>query len=340
MACATLFYLQPAGTASSQGTDCSFGTPLMPGTKEELSRGTHLTVPASQSASSRYGGRDVKGGGGQGRVKTKRQDEEEEEEEEERRNSRKSFAPIFPKPLLPTCHYQSWAMQQQKGMSQSTGYKFPQKQKRPFPPDCTSLLTLSTNTQNGLTLEEEEEKEEERRGSVESTLSAKPQETRSTASSEQAEQMTVIPLSVVLIPQNRARCLQAEKQVGQGCCATPCWHCFKPAGGWTDEHWSNPDCSTRPYWWPVSSAQQKPPPGPICETYCKRHLGIVPLLQVGRQIIAKVDSYESGTTEQDRGPRHSISLCGSCPRADSRFQLLLTTRLLLPGPIILATPLG
>lgn len=39
MACATLFYLQPAGTASSQGTDCSFGTPLMPGTKEELSRG-------------------------------------------------------------------------------------------------------------------------------------------------------------------------------------------------------------------------------------------------------------------------------------------------------------
>ncbi|CAM4659040.1 unnamed protein product [Leuciscus chuanchicus] len=33
---------------------------------------------------------------------------------------------------------------------------------RPFPPDCTSLLTLSTNTQNGLTLEEEEEKEEER----------------------------------------------------------------------------------------------------------------------------------------------------------------------------------
>lgn len=39
MACATLFYLQPAGTASSHGTDCSFGTPLMPGTKEELSRG-------------------------------------------------------------------------------------------------------------------------------------------------------------------------------------------------------------------------------------------------------------------------------------------------------------
>ncbi|KAL1255917.1 hypothetical protein QQF64_013978 [Cirrhinus molitorella] len=137
MACATLFYLQPAGTASSQGTDCSFGTPLMPGTKEELSRGhlsaslcsptcfpsiflptwscmplstlqcliisktckcihihggtdakltvagTHLTVPASQSASSRYGGRDVEGGGGQERVKTKRQEEEEEEEEED-----------------------------------------------------------------------------------------------------------------------------------------------------------------------------------------------------------------------------------------------------------------
>lgn len=39
MARATLFYLQPAGSASSQGTDCSLGTPLMPGTKEELSRG-------------------------------------------------------------------------------------------------------------------------------------------------------------------------------------------------------------------------------------------------------------------------------------------------------------
>ncbi len=41
-----------------------------------------------------------------------------------------------------------------------------------------------------------------------------------------------------------------------------------------------------------------------------------------------------------RGPRHSGSLCGSCPCADSPFQLLLTTQLLLPGPIILATPLG
>ncbi len=41
-----------------------------------------------------------------------------------------------------------------------------------------------------------------------------------------------------------------------------------------------------------------------------------------------------------RGPRHLGSLCGSCPRADSLFQLLLTTRLLLPGPIILATQLG
>lgn len=46
--------------------------------------GTHLTVPASQSASSRYGGRDVEGGGGQERAKTKRQEEEEQEEEEGR----------------------------------------------------------------------------------------------------------------------------------------------------------------------------------------------------------------------------------------------------------------
>lgn len=42
---------------------------------------------------------------------------------------RKCFAPIFLKPLLPTCHYQSRAMRQQQGMSQSTGYNFPQKQK-------------------------------------------------------------------------------------------------------------------------------------------------------------------------------------------------------------------
>lgn len=52
MACATLFYLQPAGTASSQGTDCSFGTPLMPGTKEELSRGQCQRAEVRAAASS------------------------------------------------------------------------------------------------------------------------------------------------------------------------------------------------------------------------------------------------------------------------------------------------
>ncbi|RXN26199.1 hypothetical protein ROHU_036483 [Labeo rohita] len=59
---------------------------------------------------------------------------------------------------------------------------------------------------------------------------ASTRETLSTASSEQAEQMTVIPLSVVLIPQNRARCLQAEKQIDLSNCIQVNSHLQKSAG--------------------------------------------------------------------------------------------------------------
>ncbi|KAL7829417.1 hypothetical protein AOLI_G00303020 [Acnodon oligacanthus] len=80
--------------------------------------------------------------------------------------------------------------------------------------------------------------------------------------SEQAEQMTVIPPSVALIPQNRARCPRADKQVGSGCCATLCWQRFKPAGGVAGGAVERPRPQPRPHWWPVNSCPAPFHPGP------------------------------------------------------------------------------